>query len=291
MILKTDTAMIPLTPIEKRTGLTRATFEKDYLFPQKPVVFTDLMNDWPAKTKWTIDNLKKQYGHLEVPVVSPKYSKPGKGYMEPEMYMSFGEYLTLLERGPMQYRIFLWNIFKYAHEMCEDFRIPTITEGFYKDFPFMFFGGQGAITPMHFDIDMSHVFLNQLHGRKRVVLFSPDQSRYLYHHPYTVASYVDINKPDFDKYPALRKVRGYEVVLNPGDTVFIPSGYWHYIEYVDGGYSIALRANESYVRRAKGAYHIAKHYVVDKGMNRLFGTRWREMKEFMAKKRAEENVF
>jgi hypothetical protein len=282
--------MMTLKPIEKRSGLTREEFAENYLSPLRPVVFTDLMKDWPAKTNWTIDNLKKNYGHLEVPVVSPNYSKPGKGYMEPEMFMSFGEYLTLMERGPMPYRIFLWNIFKHVPEMCHDYEMPTIMEGFFKDFPFMFFGGQGSITPMHYDIDMSHVFLNQLHGRKRVVLFPHDQSRYLYHHPYTVASYVDINNPDYEKYPALAKADGYEVILNPSDTVFMPSGYWHYIEYIDGGYSIALRANESYVRRAKGAYHIATHYVVDKGMNKIFGSRWREMKEFMAKQRAESLV-
>lgn len=282
--------MLTLQPVEKRSGLTRETFAEHYLEPRKPVVFTDLMDTWQANTKWTIDNLKKNYGQLDVPVVSPNYSKPGKGYMSPEMMMSFGEYLTLLERGPMPYRIFLWNIFKYVPEMCHDFTLPTIMDGFFHDFPMMFFGGQGAITPMHFDIDLSHVFLNQLHGRKRVVLFSPEQSKFLYQHPYTVASYVNVNNPDYEKFPALAKAQGYEVVLNPGETVFMPSGYWHYIEYVDGGYSIALRANESYVRRAKGAVQIAKHFVVDKGMNRIFGSRWREMKEFMAQRRAEEFV-
>lgn len=280
--------MLTLTPIERRTGLTRENFTEQYLEQHKPVVFTDLMKDWKAKENWSVQNLKARYGQLMVPVVTPNYSRPGKGYMEPEMEMSFGEYLTLIERGPMPYRIFLWNIFKHAPEMCEDFEMPNVMDGFFKDFPFMFFGGQGAITPMHYDIDMSHVFLNQIHGRKRVVLFSPEQSPYLYHHPYTVASYVDINKPDYVQFPALAKAQGMEVILNPDETLFIPSGYWHHIEYVDGGYSISLRANESYVRRAKGAISIAKHFVVDKGMNRIFGTRWREMKAFLAKKRAEE---
>jgi Cupin-like domain len=280
--------MLTLQPIEKRSGLTRDIFLKEHLEPLEPVVFTDLMDNWAAKTEWTIDNLKRKYGHFNVPIVTPNYSKPGKGYMEPELHMSFGEYLTLMERGKMPYRIFLWNIFRQAPEMVNDFTLPTIMDGFLKDFPFMFFGGQGSITPMHFDLDLSHVFLNQLHGRKRIVLFSHDDSKRLYHHPYTVASYVDINKPDYEKFPALSQVKGWETVLNPGETVFIPTGFWHYIEYVDGGYSIALRANESYVRRAKGAYQIAKHFVVDKSMNKILGSKWREMKEDMAKRRANE---
>ena len=280
--------MLTLQPIEKKSGLTRKIFAEQYLEPLQPVVITDLMNDWEAKNNWTIDKLKKKYGQLEVPVVTPNYSKPGKGYMAADMSMSFGEYLTIMERGQMPYRIFLWNIFKHAPEMVNDFELPTIMDGFFKDFPFMFFGGKGSVTPMHYDIDMSHVFLNQLHGRKRVVLFSPEQSKNLYHHPYTVASYVDINQPDYKKFPALANVSGYEVTLNPGETIFIPSGFWHYIEYTDGGYSIALRANDSYVRRAKGAFSIARHYVVDKSMNRLLGEKWRGIKEVIAKRRAEE---
>ncbi len=279
--------MLTLSPVERRTGLTREQFAQEYLLPTQPVIFTDLMDNWAGKTKWTTDFFKVQYGHLEVPVFSPNYSKPGKGYMAPDLTMPFAEYLTMLEGGPMNYRIFLWNIFRAAPELVKDFEIPSIMDGFYNDFPFMFFGGKGSYTAMHYDIDMSHVFLNQVYGRKRVVLFSPDQSRNLYQLPYTVASYVDVNNPDYDRYPALANAHGMECILNPGETLFMPSGYWHYVEYTDGGYSISLRANESYVRRAKGAINIAKHYVVDKGMNRLMGANWRKIKENIAHRRAE----
>ena len=152
----------------------------------------------------------------------------------------------------------------------------------------MFFGGEGSKVALHYDIDLSHVFLNQFHGRKRVVLFGPEQSKYLYQHPFTVASYVDVNNPDYEKFPALRYAQGYETILNPGETIFMPSGYWHYIEYIDGGYSMSLRANESYSRRARGLWNIARHYVVDKGMNRIMGDNWRRVKEDMAKRRADE---
>jgi hypothetical protein len=282
--------MLTLTEVEKVTGLNKSQFAEQYLRPLKPVVFTDLMDNWKGKALWTPEYFKQAHGHIQVPVISPNYSKPGKNYMSAEKTMSFGEYITLLQRGPMQYRIFLFNIFKHVPELMNHFSLPTIMDGFFNDFPYMFFGGQGASTAMHYDIDLSHVFLNQIHGRKRVVLFSPDQSKNIYKLPYSVASYVDVNKPDYIKYPALANAQGYEVVLNPGETLFMPSGYWHYIEYVDGGYSISLRANESYTRRAKGAVNIAKHFVVDKGMNRLMGNRWKTMKENIAQKRAKQSV-
>lgn len=282
--------MLKLSPVKKVAQLSKEKFAKDYLEPLVPVVFTDLTKDWPGLQKWTMEFFKSSYGHLQVPVATPNYSKPGKKYMEPDTYMSFKDYLELIEKGPTPYRIFLWNLFKVAPELISDFAIPDITPGFLNDFPFMFFGGQGAVTAMHYDIDLSHVFLNQLHGRKRVILFHPDQSKYLYHHPFTVASYVDLDHPDYEKFPALAKVQGYETIISPGETLFIPSGYWHYIEYLDGGYSISLRANESMVRRMQGAINIAKHFVIDKGMNKILGPKWKHMKESIAQKRAEADL-
>ena len=279
--------MLELVPVERRSGLTREIFAREYLRPMKPVVFTDLTAGWPARERWTIPHFKEKYGHLRVPVVSNNYSKPGRGYMTPDRVIPFGEFLEILESGPNDLRIFLWNIFRAAPELRQDFRIPTIMDGFVDELPFLFFGGEGSHVALHYDIDMSHVFLNQIHGRKRVVLFPHDQSRNLYQHPFTVASYVDLNQPDYAKYPALARAKGYEVVLQPGESIFMPSGYWHYIEYTDGGYSISLRSFDSIPARMRGLANIARHFVVDKGMNRLIGPSWRRMKERMAERRAE----
>lgn len=278
--------MIELKPVDRCTGLTREKFAQNYLKPQIPVVFEDLTASWRARTTWSISYFKSRYGRLRVPVVSSKYSQPGKTYMTPERVITFGEYLEILENGPADLRIFLWNIFKEAPELRNDFDMPTIMDGFVNEMPFMFFGGEGSKVALHYDIDMSHVFLNQFHGRKRVLLFPHDQSRNLYRHPYTVASYVDINNPDYVRYPALARVSGYETIIYPGDTLFMPSGYWHYIEYTDGGYSMALRSFGSLPARVRGIANIATHYVVDKGMNRIMGPSWRRMKEQMADRRA-----
>jgi hypothetical protein len=282
--------MLTLQAIERRAELTRDTFAQTYLQTAQPVIFTDLMDHWVAKSKWTIDFFKQQYGDLPVPVVSNNYSKPGKGYMTPDMVVPLREYLEKLEAGPTDLRLFLFNIFRHAPDLIQDFSLPTIMDGFIKEFPFMFFGGQGSKVALHYDIDLSHVFLNQFHGRKRVVLFSPEQSRYLYQHPFTVASYVNVDEPDFDTFPALRKAEGFETILQPGETLFMPSGYWHYIEYTDGGYSMSLRANDSYVRRARGLWNIAQHYVVDRGLNKIMGDDWRKIKENMARRRAEIEI-
>lgn len=280
--------MLELQPIERRSGLTRETFAAEYLEPLKPVVFTDLSANWPATKKWTIEYFKEEYGDLMVPVVSNNFSRPGKGYLAADMHIPFREYLEILESGPSDLRIFAWNIFWKAPELREDFEVHDIMDGFVNELPFLFFGCEGSRVTLHYDVDMSHVFLNQIHGRKRVILFSPEHSRHLYHLPFTVSSHVNILDPDFKKYPALQHVKGQEVTLMPGETLFIPRGYWHNIEYTDGGYSISLRSFDSILFKVQGLASITKNYAVDRLMNRFMGQRWYNMKVRMAERRAEE---
>ena len=152
----------------------------------------------------------------------------------------------------------------------------------------MFFGGAGAVTNLHYDIDCSNVFHTHFWTRKHIVLFDQAQSPFLYQHPYTVQSHVNPLQPDYDKYPALLKAVGHETILYHGETLFIPSMWWHYIVYMDGGYSISLRSRDSIATQAKGLWNIARHFVIDKGMNAVMGPRWKTWKEEQSRKRAEE---
>jgi len=282
--------VLALTAVERRGRLSAAEFEQEYLKPLKPVVLTEVMSHWPATMKWTVAFFKEHYGHLMVPVVSRNFSRPGKTYLEPDRYILFREYLDILESGPSDLRIFLWNIFRQAPELRRDFSFPTLMDGFVNEVPFLFFGCAGSRVALHYDLDLSHVFLNQFHGHKRVILFPPDQGRHLYHMPFTVASHVDLSQPDFERYPALKYARGQEVVLAPGETLFIPRGYWHYIEYLDGGYSMSLRAFESVVYRLQGLASITRNYALDKLLNRVAGERWYEYKTRLAHRPAEKTL-
>lgn len=278
-----------LLPIDRRTGLTRDEFLKEYLEPKRPVVFTDLAKDWPATQKWTFEWLKEQHGDLEVPLIDKNYHDPKK-YFQIAKTMKFGDYLDLIQGGPVDLRIFLFDIFKKRPELVNDVKYPTIMDGFIKSYKFVFFGGQDAVTSLHYDMDCSNVFLTQFQTRKKVILFSPEESKKLYHHPYTVMSHFDPENPDFEKYPAARELTGYEAILGHGETVFMPSLWWHHIRYVDGGFSLALRANDSMFTFVKGGYNLARHQIVDRGMTKLLGEKWKNWKEDTAAKRALEVV-
>jgi len=276
-----------LVPIEKRKGLSPEEFREEYLKPRKPVVFQDLVADWPATEKWTFDWFITNYGHLEVPLYGNDFHQAGKNYMSPKTTMKFGDYLQLIQGGPTELRMFLYNIFEHAPELVQDFHMPNIMSGWNQRYYFMFFGGEGSSVNLHYDIDCSHVFLTQFQTRKRVYLFAHEQGKYLYREPFTVKSQMNVNDPDFSKYPAFKHANGYETIISHGETIFIPSQYWHHIDYLDGGYSLALRAFDSPVLKVKALSNIATHFVVDKGMNRLWGQGWSDWKRKKAREKAE----
>ncbi len=45
------------------------------------------------------------------------------------------------------------------------------------------------------------------------------------HHPYDGYAMPDLDRPDTEAWPLLRRVRGRAAVLQPGDALFVPA-YW-----------------------------------------------------------------
>ena len=172
----------------------------------------------------------------------------------------------MIKKGPAEWRIFFFNIFSHAPQLKEDFTWPdNYVKGFLRSMPSMFAGGKGSITHMHFDIDLPSLFHTQFIGRKRVLLF-PNEERYkLYRKPFEVLSLADFSnyynadksKVDVIKFPALKLTNGYDIILEHGDTLFMPSGYWHHMEYLESGFAMSLRAwNKTIGGKIHGGWNV-----------------------------------
>ncbi len=272
--------------LDKRKGLSAAAFYEAYQKPKKPVVLTDFAARWPAVEKWTFDFFRKNYGHYTVPICDSAFHRAGDGYMKHSHVMRFGDYLTLIENQPTEKRLHNFQVMRESPELASDFIRPRMKGLRFFKFALLFFGGAGSRLNLHYDIDCSHVFLTHFITRKEVYLFPPEQAGLLYQHPYTVQSHVDVLNPDLEAFPAFQFTTPHHAVLNHGEALFIPSRWWHYVYYTEGGYSLALRARDSLVNGLRGAYNLARHFVVDKGMNGLRADKWKRWKEREAQHRA-----
>ncbi len=275
---------LTLTTIETCREISPADFRATYADKLTPVILKNFSNGWPAREKWTFNYFKKHLGKVDVPLYREPFADKGNSYLAPQLTMPFAEYLDIIANKPSQLRMFLFNIFKHMPQLCEDFNYPSFMNKYLTKFPFMFFGGGGSWVDVHYDADLSHVFLTQFHGKRRIKLFAPNYSIYLYRHPLTVSTNVDVSKPDFKQYPLLQYAKGFECILEPGDTLFIPSGYWHHIYYLEGGFGLSLRAPcRNLWRRTQGLANIFKLTVLDHFTAKLLGAKkWYAQKEKMA---------
>lgn len=274
-------------PVARVDNISRADFQRGFLEPHRPVVIRDLAASWPALKKWSPHYFKEQYGQTRVRVYDASFIEPGQTYMSNVQYLSLEHYLDLVLTTSMDLRMFLYNIMSEIPELKDDIIFPPIATGFSRRFIFMFFGCRGSVTPMHYDIDMAHVFHTPIYGKKRVMLFPHGESKNLYRHPFTTRSYVDVDKPDFHTFPRLKNVKGSQVLLEPGETLFIPSGYWHHIVYEEGGYAVSLRSpHQSLAKRMEGVLNLGVMSPIDRIMNTILSDAWFRWKERKAREAA-----
>ncbi|HJY14141.1 MAG TPA: cupin-like domain-containing protein, partial [Flavobacterium sp.] len=233
-------------------------------------------------------------GDIEVKLVDNSKADPTKIINASIASMKFGEYLDLIKREPTQLRIFFFNLFKHRPELINDVKVPKeLMGGFIESMPAMFFGGSSAFTFLHYDIDLPHLFHTHFGGRKHIILFDYKWKKRLYCVPnttYALEDY-DVANPDFEKFPALKGVEGYEVYLEHGDTLFMPTGMWHWMRYVDGSFSLSLRAwDGSITRKMASVWSLFMHGAVDSAIKIVFRERYAIWREKLAFKIAEKEL-
>jgi len=101
-------------------------------------------------------------------------------------------------------------------------------------------GAPGSISRLHCENNGAHAWFSQLEGRRLYVLFSPRDvaSGCLYDEAGDVcegaegfaarASPVDVFFPNTRRHQLFSKAKPQVVILRQGETLLIPSGWWHY---------------------------------------------------------------
>ena len=278
-----------LSSVDVVSNISPEKFKRNYYDPKIPVVMRDLAKEWPAYTKWNWEYFKSVVGDKKVGIYNNVKSDAYTPVNKADDYTTFGEYIDMIKQGPAAWRIFLFNIFSHAPQLTEDFTWPDhLMKGFVKRVPMLFTGGKGSITHMHFDIDLSHIVHTQFLGRKRVLLFPYKEQHKLYRKPFEVLSLADFSnyydpeksKLDVTDFPAVQFAHGFDITLEHGDTLFMPGGYWHHMEYLDSGFAMSLRAlNNSVSGKLKGAWNLVGMRSIDTLLKKTMPVTWYEWKK------------
>jgi len=213
--------------------IDQARYLREYILPLKPVIITGGFDHWPARKKWCLDFFQKQYGHLPLEIdrrklsmatliEEVKHSTPTR----PAPYLRN----FLVKRLPKE----LQRDIDPLPECINPNWLNTWLIKLWKDWRFveLYIGGTGAKFPfLHYDGSHTHAFLMQLEGVKEYVAFPPQQTSLMYAGDgrFTEnASAVDnIDAPDLARFPRFAEARGVRFKLHPGETLYVPAGWWH----------------------------------------------------------------
>jgi Cupin-like domain len=239
------------TLVERRQNLSRRDFAREYLTPSpRPVILTDALSNWPALGKWTPDYFGERYGDFEVTI-------DGRT-------MSVRELVAEIRvSGPERAAPYLRNslIARWPAELRNDVTpLPHCTEHNWLESPLfpsresltsfeLYIGGRGAVFPvLHYDGLHTHAFIMEIYGEKEFRVFSPDQTPFLYPRPEpeTNRSQIDdVEHPDLERFPLFAKATGTTFILKAGETLFVPSGWWHTTRMLTAAISVSVNSADA----------------------------------------------
>jgi histone arginine demethylase JMJD6 len=232
--------------IDRRTGLSRAEFIRLYRNPKRPVILTDATRDWPARSKFTFEFFKSQMGEREVLIRNKTYKL---GAFIDQLLASTAE-----NPAPYPCKLNLRDGFSDLapdvsprYDLANPDRVGSRLVGQrfldgLSDFE-IFLGGPGGEFPyLHYDYLGLFAYINMMQGEKEFTVYSPDQAQYLYVNPVTgwTSLVENHHRPDLERYPLLAKTRPVKAVLRAGETLFIPSGWWHTAKSLTPSISVAF---------------------------------------------------
>lgn len=257
--------MRALRPVECIDAPTRERFARAYEASATPVVLRGVASSWPATERWSLDRLAREHGDLRV--LAARLDR-GAVAMDARRGLAhapvtLGAFLEGLREGARD-RYVSTPLAGLPPALARDAPLPPYCDGASWHDGNLWIGAEGTVSGLHFDVaDNFHAVVS---GGKRFVLAPPRQSASLYPngplHGVPNGARVDLEHPDFERFPRVRDARPVVAELGPGDMLYIPRLWWHQVRtlgtcvsvnfwWASGAYG-ALVTAARWFKRARG---------------------------------------
>lgn len=225
------------------------TIFKKYLSKKEPVIFIDLSKNWKANNCWSLDYLINKCGSEKVYTKDIQKNFKVLRHFEEALKMIYHQHVNNDKNGiVIQMASIMTGLFSRGKPLLkalsEDIILPTRVPK-KRIMEVNFWAGSGQnITELHYDpVDN---LLAVIKGKKNIVIFPPTESNKLYNasptltHKSLTHSLVDIQNINISLYPNVLKANYYEGSINEGETLFLPSGYWHVVQSIDLNFAVNI---------------------------------------------------
>lgn len=223
-------------------------FIQQYYSRNLPVILTDAIQHWPALQKWSPQYFKQTVGTQEIEVQFNREQDPlfERNSIQHKTKMQMNDFVDLIEQTQRSNNFYMTanNAKASQSSLAVLFQDLDHFHGYtdhtqVSDRSFIWFGPKGAFTPLHHDL--TNNFLVQIYGRKKVTLIPAMQTPHLYNDVAVFSKIADPHRPDIlESFPDFAHCSKIECILNAGDTLFIPLGWWHCVESLDISISVSF---------------------------------------------------
>ena len=233
--------MVAVVTIQRVSDVTEREFRALQSNQSKPIIVQGAFRDWPAFQKWSLDYIAEKYGDERVTFRQPH----AESTKEEDREWAIREFVQALQSGqeppPYLNQVKLRDLSKSLRseigtlEIAKNNRLNRsrllpASMGLDAGKRALFIGDRGSgFGMLHWDYSYLDVYISQIRGSKEFLVFSPEDTPYLYPHPiHEGASRIkDINNYDSADYPDLQKATPFRFTLREGETLFVPGGWWH----------------------------------------------------------------
>lgn len=233
-------------PIPVATRISPEEFFEQYYYANRPVILRGLMRGWRARRVWSPGYFARQFGNLTVEIAGERDRDPDydSNFDSHRRRMRMSEFVRAVKRGATN------DIYisgkngllrrKGFESLADDLGCPRgfVDPKMMLDGASVFFGPKGTVTPLHFDGTNS--LFGQIYGRKRVKLVAPHDMENVYAERYCFSA-VDMERINFRRFPRMRRATVLEAVIEPGEFLFLPMGWYHWIKALDVSISVSMQ--------------------------------------------------
>jgi hypothetical protein len=229
--------MTAAVPVVRRPS--RYHFLREYYAANRPVLIEGAMDDWPAMSHWTMENLKQRFGERVIETQAGRNDDPDyeMNAANHKHEVKFGEFIDRVTTCGRSNDFYMTanNSAANRNALSELWNEIVLFPDYLRnvgpeDQGALWLGPAGTVTPLHHDL--TNNLMAQVVGRKLVRLIAPQDTAFVYNHRHCY-SQVDMTRIDYDRYPLFRNARVIDVTLSPGQVLFLPVGWWHHVTSLD----------------------------------------------------------
>jgi hypothetical protein len=226
--------------IDVMSRIPGQAFFEDYYCTNRPVVLKGLLEGSKALKKWSPEFFAKNFGPTLIQVTANRNSDPDyeRNFRQSVQTMTMAEFVTRLSREVESNDFYLVarNFFfenPAFKTLRSDLEPPSEIIDLTDKSPGsikLWFGPKGTVTPLHHD-EHSILFV-QVYGKKHFKLIPSFDLPHVYRSNNYYSS-VDPENVDIERQAKFLSASVVDVIVEPGDVLFIPVGWWHWVKALD----------------------------------------------------------